>query len=65
MNKTHKTASQSVMTGKKAVQVVRKCPHCGRTFYEKLSKCYGTIGIICQRCGRHVQVNLALRRTWL
>lgn len=45
-----------------AVQVVRRCPHCGIVLYEKLGRCDGNIKIKCQKCGRLVSMNLALRR---
>ena len=45
------------------VRIVRKCPYCGRKLYEKLGQCNGMIQIKCQKCGKFVNMNLALRRT--
>lgn len=44
-------------------RIVRKCPYCGRKLYEKLGQCNGMIQIKCQKCGKFVNMNLALRRT--
>lgn len=46
-----------------SVRIVRKCPYCGRKLYEKLGKCDGTIQIKCQKCGKYVNMNLALRKS--
>ena len=43
-------------------RVVRRCPYCGRMLYEKLSKCDGEIQMKCPKCGKSVNMNLALRK---
>ena len=46
----------------KSARIVRRCPYCGRKLYEKLGRCDGIIQIKCQKCGKAVNMNLALRR---
>lgn len=63
MMSENKCVQVSSITKLKAARIVRKCPYCGRMLYEKLGKCEGVIQIKCQKCGKFVNMNLALRRT--
>lgn len=42
--------------------IIRRCPYCGCKLYEKLGRCDGTIQIKCPKCGKQVNMNLALRK---
>ena len=46
----------------KSVEAARRCPSCGRMLYMKPGDCSGMIAIKCQKCGRTVNMNLALRK---
>ena len=56
------TAGKRAVGQLKSVEVARRCPMCGRKLYMKLGDCSGMIAIKCQKCGRTVNMNLALRK---
>ncbi|CAK7087462.1 MAG: hypothetical protein ENTB_04227 [Enterocloster aldenensis] len=65
MNVSAETSDMRRRTGGqiRSVEVVKRCPVCGRKLYMKLGDCSGMIAIKCQKCGTTVNINLALRKT--
>ena len=47
--------------GQECVRAGLRCPYCGQLFFDRASNCTGTIHIKCRRCGKRLEMDLALR----